>query len=289
VILQRVQKQWHCSITGADMAIPLIFGILNVTPDSFSDGGKYTSVQRAVEHAHQMIAAGADVIDIGGESTRPGAAQITLDEEQSRVLPVIEQLVKENIVVSLDTMRADTARHGINLGVRYINDVSGGKADAEMLNLVAKSDVDYILMHWRGHSDVMNSLATYDNVTRDVIAEIEAQRIAAVASGINTERIINDPGFGFAKDAEHNWQLLRDLSDITSLPHRVLVGVSRKRFLSSTVQPALASDSEARDAATAAISLYSALHGAWAVRVHDVASTFSALRVADEIGSSDNE
>ena len=266
------------------MSTPLIFGVLNVTPDSFSDGGKFVDVSRAVEHAHAMVAAGADVIDIGGESTRPGAVQISLDEEQSRVLPVIRELKSAGIKVSLDTMRADTARKGVDLGIDFINDVSGGKADSEMFSVVAASDVDYIAMHWRGHSDVMNSLATYKNVTREVQAELTMQVDLAIAAGIAQKRIVIDPGFGFAKEAEHNWQLLRDLSSFTHLPYRTLVGVSRKRFLASAVRSESTQDPAARDAATAAISFYAAVKGAWAVRVHDVASTFSAFHVAREIG-----
>lgn len=279
-----VPKQWHFSINGTEVSTPLIFGVLNVTPDSFSDGGKFADVSHAVEHAHAMVAAGADVIDIGGESTRPGAAQISLDAEQSRVLPVIRELTSAGIKVSLDTMRADTARKGIELGLHFINDVSGGKADAEMFSVVASSDVDYIAMHWRGHSDVMNSLTTYKDVTHEVKTELTAQVELAIAAGIAPQRIIIDPGFGFAKDSEHNWQLLRDLSTFTQFPYRTLVGVSRKRFLASTVPSELAQDPMARDAATAAISFYAAVKGAWAVRVHDVASTFSALHVAREIG-----
>ena len=263
------------------MATPLVFGVLNVTADSFSDGGKYINTSRAIEHALSMVEAGADVVDIGGESTRPGAERVEAAVEQDRVLPVIEALVNNGVKVSLDTMRASTAQCGINLGVAFINDVSGGKADAEMFPTVAASQVDYIAMHWRGHSDVMNSLATYGDVTKEVIAELMEQVAKAQASGIDARRIVIDPGFGFAKDAEQNWELLRNLNAFAQLPHRVLVGVSRKRFLAATVSAD--APVEARDMATHAISVYCATKKAWAVRVHDVAGTVAALKVATEL------
>ncbi len=263
------------------MKTPLVFGVLNVTADSFSDGGKFLNTSHAVEHALSMISAGADVIDIGGESTRPGAERVDANVEQDRVLPVIEELVKREVKVSLDTMRASTAQLGINHGVAFINDVSGGKADDAMFSTVAASAVDYIAMHWRGHSDVMNSLTQYDDVTEDVVKELMLQVDSAKSHGIAENRIVIDPGFGFSKEAEHNWQLLRDLDAFTRLPHRVLVGVSRKRFLAATVSPD--APVEARDVATHAISLYSATKNAWAVRVHDVAGTVAALKVAAEL------
>jgi dihydropteroate synthase len=228
-----------------------------------------------------MVAAGADVIDIGGESTRPGAERVEASLEQDRVLPVIEALVAEHVTVSLDTMRAATAKLGIAHGVSFINDVSGGKADQQMFETVAQSDVDYIAMHWRGHSDVMNSLSHYADVTKDVSTELMAQVVQAEAKGIESHRIVIDPGFGFSKEPEHNWQLLRDLGIFTSTQYRVLVGVSRKRFLASTVSAQ--AGVEARDFATHAISFYAATKNAWAVRVHDVAGTVAALNVAGEL------
>ena len=253
---------------------PLVFGVLNVTPDSFSDGGLWDAPDSAIEHARTMVALGADVIDVGGESTRPGAARIDDGEERRRVEPVIRALVADGISVSLDTMRAETARLGIDLGVDYINDVSGGLSDPAMLGVVADSDVTYIAMHWRGESDVMDGNATYGDVTRDVLAELRARIDAAQDAGIAPGKLWIDPGLGFAKTADHNWQLLRDLNQFVALGYPVLVGASRKRFLSPFgEQPA------DRDQATAIISVLSSESGAAAVRVHDVARTVEALRV----------
>lgn len=255
---------------------PLVFGVLNVTPDSFSDGGLWESPERAVEHARAMVAGGADVIDVGGESTRPGAARIDDGEERRRVEPVIRALVADGISVSLDTMRSETARLGIDLGVDYINDVSGGLADPAMLGVVAGTDATYIAMHWRGESDVMDGNAVYGDVTRDVVAELRGRIDAALDAGIAPGKLWTDPGLGFAKTADHNWQLLRDLPQIVGLGYPVLVGASRKRFLAPFGEtPA------DRDQATTIISVLCAESGAAAVRVHDVARTAEALRVRD--------
>jgi len=253
---------------------PLVFGVLNVTPDSFSDGGRWDSPDSAIEHAREMAAAGADVIDVGGESTRPGAARIDDGEERRRVEPVIRALVADGISVSLDTMRAETARLGIGLGVDYINDVSGGLSDPAMLGVAADGDVKYIAMHWRGESDVMDGNANYGDVTRDVVAELRGRIDAAQAASIAPRKLWIDPGLGFAKTAEHNWQLLRDLNQFVALGYPVLVGASRKRFLAP-----FGETPEDRDQATAVISVMSAESGVAAVRVHDVARTVEALRV----------
>ena len=253
---------------------PLVFGVLNVTPDSFSDGGLWHSPDSALEHARAMVADGADVIDVGGESTRPGAARIDDGEERQRVEPIIRALVSEGISVSLDTMRADTARLGINLGIDYINDVSGGLSDPAMLGVVADSDVSYIAMHWRGESDVMDGNASYGDVTRDVLTELRARIDAALGAGVAPGRLWIDPGLGFAKTPDHNWQLLRDLNQFVALGYPVLVGASRKRFLSPFGEAPTD-----RDQATAIISVLSAEAGVAAVRVHDVARTTEALRV----------
>ncbi len=253
---------------------PLVFGVLNVTPDSFSDGGRWDSPDSAIEHARVMVSAGADVIDVGGESTRPGAARIDDGEERRRVEPVIRALVADGISVSLDTMRADTARLGIDLGVDYVNDVSGGLADPAMLGGVADSAVTYIAMHWRGESDVMDGHATYSDVTRDVVTELRARVDAALDAGIAPGKLWIDPGLGFAKTADHNWQLLRDLDQFVALGYPVLVGASRKRFLAP-----FGENPADRDQATAIISVLSAESGVAGVRVHDVSLTVDALRV----------
>lgn len=255
---------------------PLVFGVLNVTPDSFSDGGLWDSPDAAVERARDMVADGADVIDVGGESTRPGAARIDDGEERRRVEPVIRALVADGISVSLDTMRSETARLGIDLGVDYVNDVSGGLSDSAMLGVVAGSTATYIAMHWRGDSDVMDDLARYDDVTTDVIRELGGRITAAKEAGISAERLWIDPGLGFAKTAEHNWQLLRDLGRLVDLGYPVLVGASRKRFLAPFGEtPA------DRDEATATVSVLAVESGAAAVRVHDVRRTVNALRVRE--------
>ena len=253
---------------------PLVFGVLNVTPDSFSDGGSWENPEVALEHARAMVDAGADVIDVGGESTRPGATRIGADEEQRRVEPIVRALVDDGVIVSLDTMRADTARLGIELGATYINDVSGGLADDQMLAAVSGSDCTYIAMHWRGESDVMDGLATYDDVTADVVAELLTRIDAAHAAGIDSSRLWIDPGLGFAKTAEHNWQILREIDQILALGFPVLLGASRKKFLA----PYGETPAE-RDEATATISVLAADAGVSAVRVHNVAATMSALSV----------
>jgi dihydropteroate synthase len=261
---------------------PEVWGILNVTPDSFSDGGKFTEIDSALEQAKTMIEAGASVIDVGGESTRPGAERITIDEEISRIQTVVKELVAAKITVSLDTMKSKVAEFGISAGVKIINDVSGGNADPEMHSVIANSDCDYVLMHWRGHSDVMNSLATYENVVSDVCNEWSEQRDKAVAAGIDENRIILDPGLGFAKDLNHNWQLLAHLPELKGLGHRVLIGASRKRFLSNV---APFDTVESRDIPTAQISAWCAQHDIFAVRVHDVGTTVSAIQTIREIES----
>jgi dihydropteroate synthase len=253
---------------------PLIFGILNVTPDSFSDGGLYADVPAAIAHAHAMVAAGADVIDVGGESTRPGAARIDADEEQKRVLPVVRALCGEGIVVSIDTMRAATATAAVSLGATYVNDVSGGLADPGMVTAVTHSPATFIAMHWRGDSDVMSELANYEDVTAEVMSELSARVEVFMDKGLEPNRLWLDPGLGFAKEADHNWALLRDLDQLVALGYPVLIGASRKRFLSPFGEKPID-----RDEATATISVLAADAGAAAVRVHDVGRTARAFDV----------
>ena len=239
-------------------------GILNVTPDSFSDGGEFESFDSAVAHGLTMIAEGADIIDIGGESTRPGAQRITEEEELARVIPVIKKLSEHGAVISIDTMRSGVARTAVQAGATYINDVSGGLADSQMHQVAAELGTKYILMHWRGHSVDMNSKAIYSDVVAEVKAELMEQVGKALAAGIAKEKIILDPGIGFAKESEHNWDLIKRITEIVNLGYPVLVGASRKRFLGG--------DSPLeREAATLKITEDLLTTGIWGVRVHSVA------------------
>jgi dihydropteroate synthase len=259
-----------------------VMGVLNVTPDSFSDGGHFLAADAAVKHGLAMFDQGADVVDVGGESTRPGAVRVTADEELARVLPVVAGLVAEGVPVSIDTMRAATARACVDAGACIVNDVSGGQADPEMYATVAALDVPFIAMHWRGHSDRMADFARYDDVVAEVTAELLECVGAAVAAGVDRDRIVIDPGLGFAKESEHNWQLLRDMDAMTGLGLPVLIGASRKRFLGALLSDTsgAARPVDQRDAATDAITALAAAQGVWAVRVHDVLGSYDAVRVA---------
>ncbi|RTL66501.1 MAG: dihydropteroate synthase [Pseudonocardiaceae bacterium] len=258
-----------------------VLGILNVTPDSFSDGGRFLDSDAAVAHGVALRQAGADLVDIGGESTRPGAHRVDADEERARVLPVIRALTAAGVPVSIDTTRADVAEAALEAGAVVVNDVSGGLADPRMAAVVAQARVPWILMHWRGHSDRMADLATYADVVTEVRDELVARVDAAVLAGVDPSRIVLDPGLGFAKTADHNWALLRRLDVFVDLGFPVLVGASRKRFLGSL----LADDAgvrppDGRETAGAAVTALAALAGAWGVRVHDVASSADAIAVA---------
>ena len=241
----------------------LVMGILNLTPDSFADGGRHNSFEAGVARALEMIAEGVDIIDIGGESTRPGADRISAEEEQARVLPVIAELSKNGVKISIDTMRADTAEKAVQLGASIINDVSGGLSDPAMFATVKKLGVPYILMHWRGESKQMNSRAVYSDVVSDVISELNSQIDAALDAGVNKSQIIIDPGLGFAKDAEHNWEILRNLNRFTSMGYPVLIGASRKRFLGGD-------NPDEREVATIELTKTLVPQGIWGVRVHSV-------------------
>ena len=304
-------------------------GILNVTPDSFSDGGRHFATDAAIAHGRALHAAGAQLVDVGGESTRPGAARvdpteeqervlpviaalaadgiaISIDtmnastagaarvdpaEEQKRVLPVVAALAADGIAISVDTMNASTAGAAVAAGARIVNDVSGGLADPDMLATVAASGADVVLQHWRGHSTDMYARAQYDDVVREVVGELVARREAAAAAGISPDRVILDPGIGFGKRGEQNWEVLRELDRIVGIGSRVLVGTSRKRFLTETLAAADADaaagddgasetiDESRTDLATSVTSVLAARAGAWAVRVHDVAATRDALAV----------
>lgn len=256
------------------MSVPLIMGVLNVTPDSFSDGGRYDRPDVAVERGAALFEQGAAIVDVGGESTRPGAMRVDPEEERRRVLPVVAGLAERRIPVSIDTVDARTAAAAIGAGAAIVNDVSGGLADPDMARVVADAGVHYVAMHWRGG-------ASADAVYTDVVAEVRAELLervdALTATGVERDRIILDPGIGFAKTAEHNWSLLAHLHELVGLGHGVLVGASRKRFVGALL-PEGAEMTE-RDAPTAVISALAAPTGVWAVRVHDVPATRMALDV----------
>ncbi len=263
----------------------LVMGILNVTADSFSDGGRYLNVDDAINHGLELVRAGADIIDVGGESTRPGADFVPQEEELARVLPVVTALVATGAVVSVDTTHVETARACIKAGAHLINDVSGLTHEEGMPALIAETGVPYVLMHRRGDQQSMDSLNDYADTVADVTAELLELRDRFVAAGVKPEQIILDPGVGFAKNAAQNWELLGATEHFASLGHRLLVGTSRKRFLGSLLQDqGLPSDPLDRDAATAATTALGARAGAWAVRVHDVAASRDAVRVATAWG-----
>jgi dihydropteroate synthase len=266
-------------------------GVLNVTPDSFSDGGRYYSLDDALAHGVAMWEAGADLVDVGGESTRPGAARVDAATEIARVLPVIEGLSAAGVAVSVDTTRARVAEAALGAGARMVNDVSGGLADPAMARFIAGADVPWILMHWRGHSDNMDSLATYADVVTDVRDELRARVDAAVAAGVDPAALVLDPGLGFAKRGEHNWALLRRLDVLLGLGLPVLVGASRKRFLGTLLasKEGTPRPPDGREEATAAISALVAAAGAWGVRVHDVTRSLDAVEVAVAMAAGDGD
>ena len=241
----------------------LVMGILNVTPDSFADGGRHNEFDAAVNRGLEMIAEGVDIIDIGGESTRPGADRVSEEEEIARTIPVITELAKHGVTISIDTMRASLAEAAIKAGASIINDVSGGLSDSHMLQTAARLKVPYIAMHWRGQSKDMNSKAIYGDVVNDVIAELNDRIEAAVDAGITKDKLIIDPGIGFAKDAEQNWAIIDSIDRFVALGYPVLVGASRKRFLGGD-------SPEEREAATIELTKRLGTTGVWAVRVHSV-------------------
>ena len=241
----------------------LVMGILNVTPDSFAVGGRHNEFEAAVARGIEMIAEGVDIIDVGGESTRPGAERVSEEEEIARTIPVITELAKHGATMSIDTMRASTAEAAIKAGAAIINDVSGGLADDAMLQTAARLKVPYIAMHWRGQSKDMNSKAIYSDVVNDVIAELNERIDAALDAGIHKDNLIIDPGLGFAKDAEHNWAIIDAIDRFVELGYPVLVGASRKRFLGGETP-------DEREQATIDLTKRLGTTGVWAVRVHSV-------------------
>ncbi|MFI8421107.1 dihydropteroate synthase [Streptomyces sp. NPDC085479] len=264
-----------------------VMGVVNVTPDSFSDGGRWFDPAAAVKHGVDLVAEGADLVDVGGESTRPGASRVDEEEELRRVVPVVRALAAEGVLVSVDTMRASVAARAIDAGAVLVNDVSGGLADPGMVPAVTAGGVPFVVMHWRGFSRDMNRRAVYGDVVREVVAELGARVEAVVAAGVPREQLVVDPGLGFAKQPEHDLRLVAGLAELRALGYPVLVAGSRKRFLGHILTGADGTPPHARDrdAATAALSAIVAHRGAWAVRVHDVRATADAVRVAHALAS----
>ncbi|MBB5982584.1 dihydropteroate synthase [Kribbella solani] len=266
----------------------LVMGVVNVTPDSFSDGGKWFEPEAAIKHGRELLAEGADLLDVGGESTRPGAARPEPDEEIRRVLPVIEALAAEGAIISVDTMRAHVAELMLDAGATMINDVSGGQADPDMLPLVAERKAPYLCMHWRGHSIDMQNRAEYGDVVAEVIAEL-AERLEALSrAGVDLNRVAIDPGLGFAKHAGHNWEILRRIREFAVLERPLLIAASRKAFLGRLLadeQTGAPRPAVRRDDASAAVTALAAAAGAWCVRAHAVAPSADAVRVAKRWGT----
>ncbi|AWT44663.1 MULTISPECIES: dihydropteroate synthase [Streptomyces] len=262
-----------------------VMGVVNVTPDSFSDGGRWFDTTAAVKHGLDLVAEGADLVDVGGESTRPGATRVDEAEELRRVIPVVRGLASEGVVVSVDTMRASVAERSLAAGAALVNDVSGGLADARMVPAVADAGAPFVVMHWRGFLEGGNVAGVYDDVVREVVDELHARVEAVLAGGIAPDRIVVDPGLGFSKNAEHDLSLLAHLDRLLGLGHPVLVAASRKRFLGRVLAGPDGAPPPARerDAATAAVSALAAHAGAWAVRVHEVRATADAVRVAHAV------
>lgn len=280
---------------------PLVMGVLNVTPDSFSDGGEYTSVESALDHARLLIMGGANIIDIGGESTRPGAARVSPEIELARVIPVIEAIVEElqkidrrDVSISIDTMNASTALASVAAGASIINDVSGGLADEKMFGLAAASGAKIIISHWRGFSDEMQNNAQYIDVAREVAIELQARVDAAIAAGVKRSKIIIDPGLGFAKDMQQNWQLVARLDELEKLDLPILVGASRKRFIAGALEPGLEPEvteisNNRRDLATAVLTALLLQRKIWGVRVHNVIATSDAISVVEALRQGSEE
>ena len=269
----------------------LVMGVLNVTPDSFSDGGRYLDHSLAVKHGRQLVAEGADLVDVGGESTRPGAVRPSVQEEIDRVVPVVATLADEGVLVSVDTMRAAVAEEAVRCGAVLVNDVSGGRADDEMLATVARlgasRGTSYVLMHWRAHSLTMQEHAEYGDVVDDVLRELAEQLVAARDAGIAPGRIAIDPGIGFSKTAEQNWDVLAGMERLHELGHPVLIATSRKRFLGSLLADANGElrPPARREDATTATSALAAAAGAWCIRAHAVRPSLDAVLVAARWGA----
>ncbi|MEI6590435.1 MAG: dihydropteroate synthase [Actinomycetes bacterium] len=273
------------------MKRPLIMGVLNLTPDSFSDGGKFVDPVAAMAQAKLMVEQGANIIDIGGESTRPGADRVPLEVEQQRVMPVIEALVaadwfaESKVKISIDTMNSETAVAAVHAGASLVNDVSGGLADPKMQRAVAATKATYVLSHWRGFSKDMNTYAEYEDVAKDVAAELAEQVAVAVANGISRDRIMIDPGLGFSKDQAQNWQLVARLDELEKLGLPILVGASRKRFIAGVLDSEASAEvsNERRDVATAVLTALIMQRKLWGVRVHNVQTTVDAMAMVEAL------
>ena len=260
---------------------PKIMGVLNLTPDSFSDGGQFNTFEAAIDQAKLLAISGADIIDVGGESTRPGAERISLEEEQARVIPVIAEIAKLKLAeISIDTMNSDTARKAVAAGATIINDVSGGLADPDMFQVAAETNATLIISHWRGFSAEMDKLNHYEDIAKDVANELALQVAKAEAAGVSRDKIVVDPGLGFAKDMKQNWELVARLDEIEKLGLPILVGASRKRFIAGALAEDIQSVSnERRDVATAVLTALLLQRKLWGVRVHNVLATADAINV----------
>jgi dihydropteroate synthase len=259
----------------------LVIGILNVTPDSFADGGRHFDFEAAINRAKEMISEGVDIIDVGGESTRPGADRVTEETEKDRVIPVITELAELGVTLSIDTTRSNIAQAAIGAGATIVNDVSGGLADPKMAALIASNPaVQYVVMHWRGHSKDMQKAAEYQNVVSEVKEELDNRVIALTKLGVLPEQIVLDPGIGFAKSSAHNWELLKNIDRFNLLGFPILVGASRKRFLGDLISAEVADD---RESASIALTTYLAKAGIWGVRTHSVKPHRDAIAVVEEM------
>jgi len=263
------------------MSRTLVMGILNITPDSFADGGKYLSKEDAIKQGRRLIAEGADIIDVGGESTKPGVDRVSEADELERVIPVVTELVKDGAVISVDTMRSEVAKQAISAGASYINDVSGGLADEKMASVIAQNPkIQYIAMHWRGHSKEMQKKAVYKDVVKEVKDELDERVSQLLKAGIDPEQIILDPGIGFAKESDHNWEILKNIERFQLLGYPLLIGASRKRFLGELVN---APEPDKREAATIALTTELARLKVWAVRTHAVKAHQDAISVMERL------
>jgi dihydropteroate synthase len=263
------------------MSRTLVMGILNITPDSFADGGEYLSKEDAIKQGRRLIAEGADIIDVGGESTKPGVDRVSEADELERVIPVVTELVKDGAVISVDTMRSEVAKQAIAAGASYINDVSGGLADEKMASVIAQNPkIQYIAMHWRGHSKEMQKKAVYKDVVKEVKDELDERVSQLLKAGIDPEQIILDPGIGFAKESDHNWEILKNIERFQLLGYPLLIGASRKRFLGELVN---APEPDKREAATIALTTELARLKVWAVRTHAVKAHQDAISVMERL------